>query len=142
MQLFAQIPVDAPNPLPNIMYYSTPDTHRYGIAWVHAATLNNNHIANDGYILVEYIKLIEEDITTKSEPVLDTKNYSGRNGQLDKTEGGLYIRFPKWTKDDLFTKLTNSNCSGNILRINVGQEPDSLTHFWGNRKPCALVLAP
>jgi hypothetical protein len=141
-KLFAQIPVDAQHFYPKINYFITPVNYNYGIAWVQAATLQNKHEKNDGYILIDYIKLIEEDVTTKVRTTLTTEGYDV-NGTLTTLEGGFYNRFPNWYCDSSGncnpepTPLTNAFISGGILRVNVGDEPDSISHFWGKRQYCS-----
>ncbi len=132
-----QTPVDAQHPFSQIFYSTTPVGNQYGIAWFQAVTLQNDHIQNNGYISVDYIKLIEEDTSTGIETVLHIENYNG-SGALTLNEGRLFERFPNWYYNGTYTALTNSICSGGFLTINVGQQPDKINHFWGVRQLCAL----
>lgn len=137
-EIIGQTPVDAQHPFSQILYSSTPEGNQYGIAWFQAVTLQNNHLQNSGYISVDYIKLIEEDISTGIETILHIENYNG-SGSLTLNEGGLYERFPSWYHSETPHKaMTNSIRSDGFLTINVGQQPDSVNHFWGVRQYCAL----
>lgn len=137
LTLYSQTPNDANHPFSQIIYSSTPSTNPYAIAWFQSVTLLNNHIPNNGYIIVDYIKLIEENISTGNETVLHIENYNG-SGALNLNEGGLYKRFPSWYFSNTFINMSNSFCSGGFLTINVGQQPDSISHFWGVRKSCTI----
>ena len=136
LNLLGQTPIDAQHPFSQIMYSSTPLSNQYGIAWFQAVTLQNNQVPNGGYISVDYIKLIEEDTATGIETVLYTEDYNG-SGALTLTEGGLFSRFPTWF-DSIIppTIMTNSNKNGGYLRIDVGQQPSKVNHFWGVRQFC------
>ncbi len=137
IDLFGQIPNDAQHPFAQILYSTTPAGNQYGVAWFQTVTLQNNHIPNTGYISVDYIKLIEEDISTGNDTVLHIENYNG-SGALTLNEGGLYERFPTWYNNGTYIAMTNSNSSNGFLTINVGQQPDKVNHFWGVRQFCAL----
>lgn len=136
ISVIAQVPVDAQHQYSDILFYSTPNETQYGQVWFQAVTLQNNSIKNNGYISVDYIKLIEEDIDKGTETTLDIDNYDN-NGPLSMDEGGLYDRFP-WYFQDNQKSLTNSNRANGFLRIDVGQEPDKVIHFWGKRIHCAI----
>lgn len=133
LTLFGQVPVDAQHPFSEIHYSTTPVTNPYAHAWFQAVTLLNNHVPNTGYIKVDYIKLIEEDSATGVETVLHIENYNG-SGPLTLNEGGLFIRFPSWYYTDSSNFMSNSSRSGGFLTINVGEQPDSINHFWGVRQ--------
>jgi len=135
--LNAQTPVDAQHPFSEILDSTTPAENQYGIAWFQTVTLQNNHTQNAGYISVDYIKLIEEDISTGTETVLHEEDYNG-SGSLTLNEGGLYERFPSWYYNGTYTAMTNSNRPSGMLTINVGQQPEKIHHFWGVRQSCAL----
>ncbi|MDY0143981.1 MAG: T9SS type A sorting domain-containing protein [Bacteroidales bacterium] len=137
ISLLGQSPNDAQHPYAQVSYSTTPSTNQYGIAWFQTVTLQNNHIQNAGYISVDYIKLIEEDISTGTETVLHIEDYNG-SGSLSLNEGGLYERFPAWYYNGTYTVMTNSSRSGGFLTINVGQQPDKIHHFWGVRQFCTL----
>ena len=136
-EIMGQTPVDAQHPFSQILYSTTPTGNQYGIAWFQTVTLQNNHTQNAGYVLVDYIKLIEEDISTGNETVLHIENYNG-SGALALNEGGLYERFPSWYYNGTYIAMTNSNRSGGFLTINVGQQPDKINHFWGVRQFCTI----
>lgn len=137
ISLMAQVPVDAQHPYAEIHYSSTPQDNRWGIAWFQSATIQNDGVANNGYIVVDHIKLIEENPSTGQETVLHVENYNG-SGQLSQSEGGLFVRFPSWYFNDNNTPLVNSNKSGGFVTINVGEKPNNIIHFWGVRRQCTI----
>lgn len=137
LNIVGQTPIDATHPFARVICTSTPQTNPYGAVWFQSVTLQNNHFPNNGYILVDTIKLIEEDIATGNETVRYIENYNG-SGALTLNEGGLYERFPKWNFKKPFTFMSNSNRSGGFLTIKIGEQPDSINHFWGVRQLCTI----
>lgn len=138
LNIDGQTPNDALHPFAQVLYTSTPQTNPYGVAWFQTVTLQNNHFPNNGYISVDFIKLIEEDIITGIETVLYIENYNG-SGALTLNEGGLYERFPAWFADSSsYTPMINSSRNGGLLTINVGTQPDKINHFWGVRQLCTI----
>lgn len=138
LNIVGQTPIDATQPFAQVLYTSTPQTNPYGVAWFQSVTLQNNHFPNNGYILVDTIKLIEEDIATGNETVLSIENYNG-SGALTLNEGGLYERFSYWFADSgSYIPMINSSRNGGLLTINVGTQPDKINHFWGVRQLCTI----
>lgn len=102
--------------------------------WLQAATLQPGQ--GNGYLTIDYLEVIELDPATNQERVIYLDHYNNRSGQLRSNEGGLYVRYPNWYNSDAHSPLTNSEVGDGFLTINVGAEPDSISHWWTPRLNC------
>lgn len=134
--LKAQSPEDAIFPSGKIILNHVPADRPYAAARCDIATLRNDGAKNDGYVILEYIKIIEEDIRTGERKDLLVERYAGRGGSILRDEGGLYTRKPKWFDDNQFSLLSNSYFRPEGLVINVGHEPNHISHLYTHWVKC------
>ncbi len=125
----AQIPDGAIFPIQKIMLEKTPEGYPVVSARCDVATLSNDNVSNDGYIIVDYIKIIEEDIDTGIKTIIKAEYFHG-SGPLDTSQGGLYPRHPHWFIPNVSEPLNISNRENGLLTIAAGQRPDRISHFW------------
>ena len=130
---FGKIPFGAPHPINKVFYENPVGSNTFVHPWFQAATCFN--ISNNGYVEIEYAKVIQMDnlgITT----ILQSIDYD-ESGSLNDTEGRLYLR--NFEDNDFFffenewTNMSNSNQNGGVLRIDVGEFPDYVSHWWVER---------
>ncbi len=78
------------------------------------------------------MKLIE--VNNNSEQVVDSVDYNIDTVRtLNKNEGGLFKRFPRWFSDNSHTIITNSIIENGLLKIIVSDTPDKIVHWWTER---------
>ncbi len=128
-ELSAQAPEGAIFPIEKIMLGKTPEGYPVVSARCDVASLKNDNKPNDGYILVDYMKVIEEDLVTGIKTVIVAEHFQG-TGPLNTHQGGLYDRNPRWYSSNDFEPLTISRKENGMLTIAVGQRPDRISHFW------------
>jgi hypothetical protein len=117
------VPYDCPYPCETIKHSVLPSTNPVPTAWVAAATVIPGE-ANDGYIEVDWMQLLDLD----AGGVVVNENHFNDNGMLHSWLGGLYNRW--FPPGDDHTQLSNSNVSDGILRIDVGTMPNNVSHWW------------
>ncbi len=99
--------------------------------WMQATTIKADSIANNGYVKIDSLKLIEMKVNGDS-VVKTRKDYNG-TGSLTYNEGGLYHRFNKWYEGGTHTIMTNSHQEKGTLRVDAGLEPTKISHWWTER---------
>ena len=87
-------------------------------------------VANDGIIEIDFLEVIQEDLTTGEIVSLAREDYSVDGYRPSIYEAGLYRREPWFVDDDKPAELINSIQRGGSLIIKVGEQPDSISHFW------------
>lgn len=114
-----------------------PEGYSAGAFWLQAATLTGNDADKNkpAKIFIDYMKVIEKDLKTGKEKVIQYEDYKKPARFLDKHKGGLYYRFPKWyccgdnhEPITYASKIFNDN-----LLLDISKHPDRIYHWWSNR---------
>lgn len=117
------VPYDCHAPCEAIRVPELPASHPIPVPWVAAATVIPG-IANDGYVEVDWMQLIDLD----QGGMVVLESHFDVDGMLSSELGGLFGRwFPPGSAR---TPLTNSMVQNGILRVNVGAKPDNVNHWW------------
>ena len=104
------------------------------IGWLQAATLSPDQSGEPAKIIVDYMKLIEQD-PEGNESVIYKEHYNdSRPRALSIDEGGLYDRHPWWFATDEHTRVFNSEIRDGYLTIDVSQTPNRIVHWWTYRE--------
>jgi len=112
---------------------TTPSGYAAVVGFALAVTLDpSSH--DQALVEVDYMRLIERDLTSGVEIEVAAEEYDDGPRALEANEGGLYIRIPKWfPPGDAHTPVTNAEIRDGLLIIDVAKTPDKIVHWWTNR---------
>lgn len=117
------VPYDCAYPCETIKISVLPSSNPVPTAWVAAATVIPG-VANDGYVEVDWMQLLDLD----ADGIVVQENHFNSNGMLSTDLGGLYYRW--FPPGDYHVPISNSIVSNGLLRIDVGQMPNYVSHWW------------
>lgn len=127
---FAQSPPEgAVHQFSNTFLSQAPEGDHWVQARCDVATLKKD-VANDGTIEIDFMIVIQENLTTGKIDMLAREDYNIDGYRPNTNEAGLYRREPWFLTDDTPNELTNSIQNGGSLIIRVGERPDCISHFW------------
>ena len=113
----------------DILLDKTPDEDHWAQARCDVATLKNG-VANNGTIEIDYLEVIQENLTTGEIKSFAREDYNVEDYVPDTFEAGLYLRNPWFVENDFSRKLENSVQKKGTLIIRVGEKPEFIAHFW------------
>lgn len=129
-------PDGAAFPIPRILKDKTPDS---GSFWASARcdiTTPHKDVPTNGMIEVDYIEVIQENLTTNQKWVIAREDYDNSGKPITTYQGGLYVRDPWFIPNATPRLLSNSIQQDSILIIYAGQTPADISHIW---TPCSHV---
>lgn len=107
----------------------TPDDDHWAQARCDVATLKYG-VANNGTIEIDYLEVIQENLTTGEIKSFAREDYSVEDYVPETSEAGLYKRDPWFVENDFSRRLENSVQKNGTLIIRAGEKPDYISHFW------------
>lgn len=126
-----QAPEGAVFPNKSLFLLKTPHNELWAAARFDVATLKKG-VENDGLIEIDYIEIIQEDLTTNKSSVIERIDYKKNKASIPTSEGGLYVRDPWYIAADCPRPLVNAKQINDHLIIKVGEQPNYISHFWSN----------